>query len=275
MYNFSSKCRILGDLIVKKLFVLVTLILCVAAIIVGNLHWNQKITAQGEKKTSAKVIKSVREDEKIKANKVDVSKISSNLPIELQDKIKSAQESKVPLSFVIYGSSEIEGSWSEQFSSELKKAYGEDLFNISILTTGDSTTRELVNSEGYQDVNELKPDILLFEAPMLNDNGDVGFGIDESLDNIQIMIDSWYEANNNLFLMVQPSQPLYGATFYPSEVSQLKDYMEKNDFIYLNHWENWPELNDDAMLEYLEDNEVNEEGYKIWADYNVKYFVAE
>ncbi|TXC90937.1 SGNH/GDSL hydrolase family protein [Metabacillus litoralis] len=259
----------------KKLFVLVTLILCVAAIIVGNLHWNQKITAQGEKETSAKVIKPVREDEKIKANKVDVSKISSNLPIELQDKIKSAQESKVPLSFVIYGSSEIERSWSEQFSSELKKAYGEDLFNINILTTGDSTTRELVNSEGYQDVNELKPDILLFEAPMLNDNGDVGFGIDESLDNIQIMIDSWYEANNNLFLMVQPSQPLYGATFYPSEVSQLQDYMEKNDFIYLNHWENWPELNDDAMLEYLEDNEVNEEGYKIWADYNVKYFVAE
>ncbi|WP_226670848.1 hypothetical protein [Metabacillus litoralis] len=259
----------------KKLFVLVTLIVCGLAIVLGNLHWNQKISAQGENTTDVKEVKPVKVDGKTEKAPIDVSKLSSNLPKDVQDKIKAAQENKQPLNFVIYGPSELENTWSELFSNEIKNAYGEGLFNITIMTSSDMTTRELVTSKEYQQINDLKPDILLFEAPMLSDNGDVGFGVDESLDNIQIMTDSWRESNKELSIMVQPSQPLYGATFYPSEVSQLKDYMEKNEYTYLNHWENWPDLNDDGMLEYLDDNKVNEDGYKLWAEYLVEYFVAE
>lgn len=255
---------------VNKVIVLVTLIACGAAIILGNLHWNEKITAQSEQaEGKADPVEKAEEDQEMS----DVLSYTANLPEAAQEKIKTAIDSNKPVKLVIFGTSEVEGTWIDSFKHELTNAYGDNVFDITAISTGTNTTRDLINEKLYEKINELNPDILLFEAPMLEDNGDVG--ITNTLENLEEMYEFWQEANEKLVLMIQPSQPLYNATYYPSEVKQLESHTEKNNFTYLDHWENWPELDNTEMKNYLtKDSDVNEKGFEVWAEYLVKYFVA-
>lgn len=254
----------------NKVLVLVTLIVCGVAIIFGNLHWNEKISAQSE--ANEEQVELVEDVEK-KQESADVIPYASNLPEGIQEEIRKALDSKEPVKIVIFGTSEIEGTWIDLFKKELIMAYGEGVFDITAISTGSDSTRDIVNKESYVGINELNPDILLFEAPMLKDNGNVG--ITNTLTNLEEIFKSWQAANEDLVLMIQPSQPLYNATFYPSEVRQLQDYTEKKHIIFLNHWENWPDLDNVEMKNYLtNDSEVNDSGFAVWADFLVEYFVA-
>ncbi|MGM0876415.1 MAG: SGNH/GDSL hydrolase family protein [Bacillota bacterium] len=260
----------------EKIFVLVTLIVCGIAIIFGNLHWNNKISAQGKKVTNTvEIVDTAQEMPKDEVKQSEILTYTSNLPEELQEKVKNAASSGKPLQLVIYGSnatSTEEGAWPDLLSKELNATYGENVFEITVLSN-DKTTRDLVIEKTYEEINELQPDILLFEPSMLKDNGLIG--IINTLENIQTMVVAWQDANEEMTLMIQPSNPIYSATYYPSEVSQLKDYAEKNDIIYLNHWENWPDLEDAKMEDHLtKSNEPNKSGNKVWAEYVINYFIA-
>ncbi len=252
----------------KKVWVLITLIVCGAAIIFGNLHWNEKISAQGEPTiTTSEQVQEVEKDEP------QVLSYAANLPETLQDKIKIAVESDKPIKLVIFGTSESEGTWIDLFTKELTATYGEKVFEITAISTGNHSTKELVNEAVYEEINELKPDVVLFEAPMLKDNGTVG--ISHTLSNIEEIIEFWQEVNKELVVMVQPPNPLHAAIYYPGEVQQLQQLMEKNEIIYLNHWDNWPELDSSEMKEYLtDDNQANEKGFSVWAEYLINYFVV-
>jgi hypothetical protein len=261
---------------VKKLFVIVTLILCGVALVFGNLHWNNKISAHSSKVTNTENTENEHEDVKVDKTNVDVSKISTNLPDTLQEKISIAADSGQPLKLVIYGSnatSNAEEAWPHQLTSQLLSAYGKDVFQVTVLSEGDRTSLDVVREKSYEEVSKLKPDAVLFEPFMMKDNGQIG--ISNTINNIETMMNNWRKANEGITIFIQPPNPLFAATYYPKEVSQLKDYAEKNDIIYLNHWENWPDLEDEMMKDYLtEDSQPNENGNKVWAEYLINYFIA-
>lgn len=269
----------MGDFIVNRVYVLVILILCGAAIIYGNLHWNHKISAQSGEVTSLNGEKNVDNEQTNKEKekeKLDITKYTSNLPEDIQEKVENSVSSGKPLNLMIFGThaSKEEGSWFNLLSKGLKETYSDNVIRVTMISTEDKTTLDIVNDKSYEEINELQPDILLFEPSMLKDNGQIG--INNTLKNIQIMIDSWQDANKELTLMIQPPNPLYAAKFYPIEVSQLKDYAVKNKINYINHWENWPGLEDEKMKSYLtKENEANSNGNKVWADYLLNYFIAE
>jgi hypothetical protein len=262
----------IGGIIVKRIVVIITLILCVGAIIFGNLHWKNKITAQGEEVTNTVEAKAVTEA----AANQDVSDYFSNLPESVQNKIKDAQSSGQPLQFVIYGSnatSDEKGAWPAQLTKQLEDTYGTNVFQVSVISEGEKTSLDVVREKSYKQVSELKPDIVLFEPFMLKDNGLIG--VSNTLDNIETMMNSWKSANDAVTIMVQPPNPLYSATYYPKEVKELQEYAKQNNLTYLNHWEAWPDLEDSKMKDYLtEESNVNENGNKIWADFLIKYFIA-
>ena len=261
----------IGGFIVKKVLVLVTLIVCGAVIILGNLHWNQKISAQGERSTTTS--EQVQVSEKKTQDDPKILSVAANLPEKLQDKIQVAVESKMPVKLVIFGASEVEDTWIDMFKKEVTATYGEGVFEITAISTGDQSTSELVNEDIYEEVNEVKPDVLLFEAPMLKDNGNVG--ISNTLGNLEKMFESWQATNEELVLMVQPPNPLHAAIYYPDEVQQLQRFLEANKLVYLHHWDNWPGLDDAEMKDYLtDDNKANEKGFAVWADYLIEYLIA-
>lgn len=266
----------MGEILVQKLIVLVTLLVCGAAIIFGNIHWNNKISAHGEGVTKSENEVSGKEDPEGDVV-VDISTYSSKLPKDLQEKMNKAISSGKPLQLVIYGSgatSKEKGAWPDLFSKQLKAAYGEGLFTITVISEGNKTTLDAVEQKSYEKVSQLKPDVILFEPFMLNDNSGV-VGVQNTIANIETMLQAWKKSNKELTILMQPTNPIHGATFYPKQVAELKDYAEKNKLVYLNHWEAWPNLDDVKMNNLLIDNsQPNEKGNKIWADYLSNYFIA-
>ncbi|MBM7606380.1 hypothetical protein JOC75_004428 [Metabacillus crassostreae] len=263
----------------KKFFVILTIIICAAAIIVGNLHWKNKITAHSKVVANTEKVNSetqVVEEEKVEIITIDVTSYAARLPESVQNKIKTAQSTGKPLNLVIYGSdatSDQAGAWPSQLKAELESTYGTEIFKVTIISEGNQTTLDVVQERSYEEVTELKPDIVLFEPFMLKDNSGL-IGFPNTIANIETMMESWKSTNESVTIMMQPPNPLFSADYYPKEVIQLQDYAEANDIIYLNHWEAWPDLEDIKMKSYLtEKNDVNEDGNNLWANYLIEYFI--
>lgn len=83
------------------------------------------------------------------------------------------------------------------------------------------------------------------------------------------------QLNEGVIVLLQPSIPIHNARFYPGEEEELKEYAQGKGYIYLNHWENWPDYTDEEVLNYLTDDRSNpnQEGHEAWANYIIDYFV--
>ncbi|WP_222860480.1 hypothetical protein [Bacillus rubiinfantis] len=69
--------------------------------------------------------------------------------------------------------------------------------------------------------------------------------------------------------MLQPSYPIYGAKFYPSQVAELKKFAKKEGLVYIDHWSAWPDTKDPKLNEYLteDQNAPSDKGIKVWSKY--------
>lgn len=243
----------------------------------GNLHWQVKTGSKG----AAKVLNLVDTSETQPESEADPEKqetnYSKNLPTELAAKIKDAQEGGEPVKFVMYGSettSSEPNAWPILLQNKLKEVYGEQVFEFVILSEKEKTSKEVINESLYKKIIEQAPDLVLLEPFLLKDNGEIG--ILNTLLNVETMVAAIRKQNPEATIMLQPPHPLFGAKFYPKEVDEFKKFAEEKEYLYLDHWTNWPKGDDEKLKGYLSaDKKPNDQGNKAWAEYLIGYFVAE
>ncbi|MCC3356904.1 SGNH/GDSL hydrolase family protein [Bacillus sp. REN16] len=264
----------------KKVLVIIVILLSVAIVVAGKLHWNNKIqatvnTVHVEKTEKADVKTVAEENQENKVQKVEA--YSKNLSEEIQTKLIKAVQDGVPVNLVIAGSSatpEDPLGWPSLLKKDLEDTYGEDVLNVTIKEIADKLSTEVVQEELYQEIISLSPDILLLEPFILTDNGKVT--INNRLVNLTTIIDAIKVELPEVTVLLQPANPLHNAKHYPKEVGELEKYANNNDYIYLNHWEAWPDYQTDEIKEYLLTNgSPNEKGQRLWADYLSNYFISE
>ncbi|MFD1780023.1 SGNH/GDSL hydrolase family protein [Fredinandcohnia salidurans] len=263
----------------KKILVFIVIVLSVAIVVTGKLHWNDKIqatakTAQVKKAEKVEVKTAAEEGQENRAK--EVTAYSKNLPKEIQTKLISAVESGKPLNLVIAGSSatpEDPTGWPTLLKNELELTYGESVFNVAIKEIADKSSTEFVQEELYQEIINLSPDVLLLEPFILHDNGEL-IKMADRLANLTTIIEAIKKELPEVIVLLQPAYPIHNAKHYPIEVNELKSYAEESNIIYLNHWEAWPDYQSDEITEYLIDGEPNEDGHKLWADYLSNYFIS-
>ncbi|WP_010676967.1 SGNH/GDSL hydrolase family protein [Bacillus timonensis] len=266
----------------KKLIVIFVSVLSLAVIIAGKVHWDSKIEATTKAESQLKNSKAegisgkdASDKKKGETPKEDLIAYTKNLPEEVVSKIELAIQSKEPLKLVIMGSAstpEDPNGWPTLFKQELENTYGKDVFEVSIHEYPNLTSETVVTEELYQEVIDLKPDVLLLEPFILADNGLVT--MDDRLENLTTMLTDFYNQLPELTVLLQPANPLLKATYYPNEVQELKGFAEQNGYIYLDHWTAWPDHQTDDIEDYLVDGLPSEKGHKVWADYLINYFVA-
>jgi hypothetical protein len=267
-----------GRMTVKKLGVLLTIVISVVTIILGHLHWKEKISAHAKQAVpSAKEQKS-ETDTTQEAEKKGKLKYAKNLPEEIQEKIAASIETGTPLQFVMFGSEATSSSpsgWPAILKEKLLNTYGEDIFRVSVVEIPGKTSSDIVNEKLYEDVVNLKPDILLFEPFTLKDNGAVD--LDTRFENITTMIHAIKEQVPDVVILLQPPHPLYNAVYYPKDVEELKNFAEENGWIFLDHWQVWPDQKSEEIKEFLSPDRKtpSEKGHQIWAKYLMDYFVSE
>lgn len=269
----------------KKLFVLVVSALAIASIIAGKVHWDNKIEETAKVKVSAANVEIKEGTKEIKSDLVEkereikmeqILKLTKNLPEEIASKFEKAVEEEKPVHLVIFGSDttmdETTG-WSELLKKELINSYGENIIKVTIREIADTTSSTMVEEGLYQDIIDLKPDVVLYEPFILYDNGKIRF--EERLENLETVLDEFQQELPKTTIILQPANPLLKAIHYPKEVEELQRFAEENEITYLNHWEAWPDHQTDEIAQYLtDDSQANESGQKLWADYLINYFVS-
>lgn len=258
----------------KNVFTIFIIVLCILTIILGKIHWNYKINAvAGNDNEHPKTEETHKQ--KSKTDKLDT--LTKHLPDSLKDKIKQSKSEKTPIKILSLGSNataEGSGTWTSILQKKLDKAYGQGMFKVDVENFGDELSINIVQKELYKSALEHNPDVVLFEPFLINDNGKVA--IQNTLESIDIIINKFQEKNKNIIIMLQPPHPLHKAVYYPNQVKALQEYADEHHYVYLHHWDNWPDYNSDEFLDYVTDDSMpNTKGHQVWADYLGKYFTGE
>ncbi|NMH67515.1 SGNH/GDSL hydrolase family protein [Bacillus sp. RO3] len=250
----------------------------------GKFHWDQKVEAvQGDaqKEKAAAVQKQNEEIEKEKAaveedhnRLVKLDKLNY-LPPELKETFKKKIEGVEPVHLMILGSSstsEDEGTWPKELKKALMEKYSQDLINVTVKEIAEKTSKQVVKNELHKPLVEMNPDILLFEPFLLYDNGEIIMS--ERLENLESITGDFKKQNPDITIILQPANPISGATYYPQEEADLEKYARDRQYVYLNHWDAWPDYNKNDIKEYLtKENLPNDKGNRVWLDYLLKYFI--
>jgi predicted MPP superfamily phosphohydrolase len=253
-----------GGIMMKYILTAAWAIICVIVLFVGQSYWNERTD-----------VKAVTEKTKPSSEtKIDYFHLTKNWPSEARQQFLQAQRNQKPFHILFVGSMALgtnEQGWAKNASAKIIEAFGSDNIEVSILTY-DETTTEFVEGNKQQ---ELKADLILFEPFLLNDN-DGQIGIQDSLANLSKVIQDVKQVNPKTTFILQPSYPLYGATFYPQQVKTLKNYAEEHKIAYLDHWTAWPNSSDLGLKDYLLEGQSgpNEKGIEVWEKAVEDYFVS-
>jgi lysophospholipase L1-like esterase len=277
-----------------KNFLLICLaIITASALAGGKLHWDERVDAvqaeavtENEPKQETKQqtnlagtkTAATSKEEKVGKDEMDdliqLDKLNF-LPPGLQQKFKEKMNKNQPLHLMILGSSstsEREGAWPQLLEKQLMGVYSEILLKITIKELSNKTSDQVIKENLHKDWAEQKPDILLLEPFLLYDNGEVTMS--NRLKNLTVLLEDFKKKNQDLTIMLQPANPIYGAHYYLKEEMDLERYANKHKYTYLNHWDAWPDPNNKEIKEYLtKDNLPNDKGNKVWANFLKEYFV--
>lgn len=254
----------------KKLGIALLFLSGIGILLFGSWHWNRQIasTVAGTANAETTEIK-----EEAETTTPTFMSYTRHLPNEVVEKIERAAENNEAVNLTLVARAE--PSWVAAFKEELISTYGDGVWNIETITYEAITSAALLESDIMQQVADTNPDVILYEAPLLADNGVLGAEI--SISTNRQIFEQWTAAIADVVIMVQPPQPIHQAVHYPLEVAQFQAFIEEENHIYVNHWGAWPDSNSDEMLNYLVEGsrmELNEAGYQLWASYLIEYFVS-
>lgn len=260
----------------KKLCISIIIIFLFGVTVVcGQVHWREKII-----KATSKVVQ--QEYEVIqKIEPIIVSPNyemhTKNLPDVVRKKVEKAVFSKQLVHLVIVGdqaSANNQDAWPIKLIEQIKETYGNGVWNITLREWKDEGTNDLLSNKRFEELIALKADVILFQPPLLTDNN--RGGNKESLENLDHFLKLVTESLKDTTIIIQPPNPIYNATHYPKAVLELQMYAEQHKYIYLNHWQNWPNPSSEDILPYLQSEHgfPSTKGHELWAQYINHYFAG-
>ncbi|PGP07388.1 EPSX protein [Bacillus cereus] len=268
----------------KAVLVLFIFVLFIASVVSGKLYWNKKVAnATGQTSEVTKTKAEVKDSGAKKDKKKEDAKSSfneayaKNLPDAVKEKLKKAAQDKKAVNLVIVGdeaSSPEKDTWVAKFTANLEASYGKGLWNVTVKEYKGESTEELIANKRDKEIAKENPDVILFEAPFITDNGKNGNG--NSVANTQKFVQAMSTSAKGATIMIQPPNPVYGAKNYPKAIEALKQFATQNAYTYVDHWTAWPDATTKAILPYLKEEFgfPSAKGHEVWAQYVTDYFVA-
>ncbi|UAL47041.1 SGNH/GDSL hydrolase family protein [Sutcliffiella horikoshii] len=254
----------------KNIIIILLCTVAISLIFLGKVQYDNKI-AQAGKVTS--------QDQPMEVEDNNLLDLTRNMDDELKNSIKKKMDSEETIKLLIVGSDAIMNSdsnnspWPLQVKNALEENYGVHTFDIEIMNFEKITTNHLIETKGHDEIAAVSPDVLIIEPLLLNDNGFVK--MEDTLGNLEMIIDSVKKINNEAYVIIQPPNPIYEPETYMEQVNALEEYAMQNNIEYFNHWEVWPDTSSENIKSFLQGTFPNAKGQSIWADFIIEYFIAE
>lgn len=268
----------------KLLLIILFIVLAGTVIFYGNSQYKNKLSLTNER-AQAEISRYQEEfKEQMLQQEVEeqarLERLVGNLTPELEEKVAQVLAGGEPLKVVAMGSRALTGTgdtiaWPEILEKRVNKQYGKNLIDVETLAFGKDNTFDVVGSDKHLEAALLKPDILILEPFIWNNNGYAR--MEDTLYHIGEIVRVFTQENEDVIIFIQPSNPIYGATFFQQQVASVKEYSLEQGLPYFDHWEVWPDTSDEILVSYLiEDDDIpNQSGHDLWAEYIVNYFAAE
>lgn len=240
------------------------IVIAIAVIIYGSYHYKGRINRISAK--TAETTDNIKEvEQKIKTSQYEL--LSKKLPKKIVTFLKEKKHVNL---LIVQEDKQQSNDYSSLLTERLNDNYGDGVWSVSVISYEDQTSKDLVEGNFVKQVNGKKADMILFEVPLMNDNGVVRS--EDSIANLQKVIDN---IGKTSVVVVQPNEPIYQSNFYPKEVAAFKKAIEKKDVTYLDNWSAWPDYMTQAFTEYVGENKnLNEKGQELWGNYLSQYFIA-
>ncbi|WP_409252151.1 SGNH/GDSL hydrolase family protein [Bacillus sp. SCS-153A] len=262
----------------KKLSVFLLFSLCIGVIIYGNLHWKkiQSFTTPNVVESSEQGENSDLDNEvDTSLNQEDYMSFTGNWSEQLKSSYQEKLAKGEKLNIVIVGSQAMDAvdpGWNDLVAAAVSETFKETI-ELSSLSYG-SHSLDFVLEDKAEEIAASKPDLVIFEPLTLNDNGKIR--IEDSLDNIFTVVSEVSADHPDVEFILTPSQPLYQPVNYAAQIDALEQFAAENSFTYINHWDNWPDVDNEEVIDYLdEQSSPNELGQKAWADAIISYLISE
>ena len=124
--------------------------------------------------------------------------------------------------------------WTAKLTANLETAYGKGLWNVTVKEYKGESTEELIANKRDKEIAKENPDVILFEPPFITDNSKTGNG--NSVANTQKFVQALSISAKGATIMIQPSNPVYGAKNYPKSIEALKQFAAQNNYTYIDYW---------------------------------------
>lgn len=265
----------------KKVSAIFIIVSCFAIILLSYISWDIKL--DNIKKDATKVVpisknvnSSPRQDdnpEKLSMTQQDLKNAISKSESDVQNLFEKRFQNGQSLKMLILGSQAMDqggNGYAKLLEDSLRETYG-DFIDVSSKSFNTSSAEFI-----EQHLNDIKwsqkYDLILFEPFILNDNGLVS--IEDEFTYIDQVVAKAQSAVKDSVVVLQPSYPIYGTTFYDANVTSLKAFAKERNLPYINHWRKWPSSSDVKLKDYLtEDSEQpNEKGAQLWGNTLSEYF---
>lgn len=245
-------------------------LVCLSVLVYGHIHWNKETAAKAV--ASTPVVKQQDSQESNEVNFDQYLALAANWPETAKQSFKQALESKQPFKILFVGTTA--NQWEAEVTQRLTESYGSEHI-ITAIHTYDQTSKDIVAENKQLELAAEKAQLVVIEPFLLNDNSKVK--IDGTLANLTKIIEDMKLSNPDTTFILQPSYPIYLPKYYSTQVEALKEYAEKNNLTYLDHWTAWPATDSPEIKDYLNEDQSspNENGYQAWGQFLVEYFVNE
>lgn len=282
----------------NKYLVAGIVVLSLLVIVFGRVQYNQKLTnistaaqqliseevdvlAEEQEDEAKESITSDDEDNEDENSEIDLQESLENLPPALANTIETKLTANESVTILAFGSQSLTDSqdeglvpWPELFMEKINEAYSTDLFTVETMSVGEMTSLEMIQQGIHQEVADKDADIYLIEPLIWNDNGQVS--IEHSTDHLSMLLRSIRDKNEQAVSIIQPSQPVYNTINYPAQVEGLRNFVSENDYLYVDHWSDWPDVEDQQLNEYIKEDSPRmptEKGHEQWSESILSMFV--
>lgn len=256
-------------------------IILLVILVIGNIHWNIREDSPLSPIHHTEDADSEVENKENKEQYFSLDyymSFAKSWPESAQQVLEKKLTDKQAFHILLVGSDEI-GDQELGLITPLQEALASKYDKYVTLDSiaYEETSSDYVNNNESEYVIEKKPDMIILEPFLLNDNRKVD--ISTALLNINQIINDIKDELPDVTFVLMPAHPLYGAGLYPMQVSDLQKYAESKDIPYWNHWEAWPESNDlklkDYYVELGDKSKANEKGFGVWSNYLAKKLISE
>ncbi|WP_280769635.1 hypothetical protein [Salipaludibacillus daqingensis] len=287
----------------KKYIVISVVALSIIVIIIGRYQYDQKLstissTAQemlseqaenvvdeeevgSSENNTEDVVTSNNAESDEETSEFDVEALLENVPQPIAEKIEEKLTNEEQVTILAFGSKALTDSqdegivpWPELFMDNINEAYDTDLFQVETMAVGDMTSLEMVQQGVDQEVADKNADIFLIEPLLWNDNGEVR--IDHSTDHLLTLWNTIMTENEEAVAIIQSSQPAYDTVNYPIQMEGLRNFVNENDLLYIDHWSDWPDIRDIELVDYVDEDHrmPTQRGHEQWSDSVMSIFVS-